>query len=259
MAQLVGAYPVSAISEVVTEDGLDMLRGEALYQFADKNNIPVISIEALQNYIKENPLPIEKLQNKASYHWADLPRENGIWSIAVHLGKNGSEHAIVKFGEPDPEQPVLVRVHSQCLTGDTFQSQRCDCGPQLKLAFEKIESVGSGYLIYINDHEGRGIGLQEKIKAYLLQDQGLDTVEANLQLGHEVDERSWSDVIDILCNLNITQVNLLTNNPDKLEALERANINVVRSSLEITPNQFNLKYLQTKLERMAHQLKKVEK
>ncbi len=259
MAQLVGAYPVSAISEVVTEDGMDMLRGEDLYQFADQNNIPVISIEKLQSYIKENPLPNEKQHNKVTYNWADLPRDNGNWSIAVHLGRNGSEHAIVKFGEPNPEQPVLIRVHSQCLTGDTFHSQRCDCGPQLNLAFEKIESAGSGYLIYLNDHEGRGIGLQEKIKAYLLQDQGLDTVEANLELGHEVDERSWSDVIDILINLKITQVNLLTNNPDKLKALEKAEIKVARSPLEITPNQFNLKYLQTKLERMAHQLKKVEK
>ena len=146
----------------------------------------------------------------------------------------------------------MVRIHSECFTGDVVHSQRCDCGQQLDAAIAAIEAYGCGYIIYVRDHEGRGIGLTEKLKAYLLQDSGLDTVDANLQLGHQVDSRDWSEAIAILKNLKVSAIKLLTNNPVKVKAVMDAGIACEQISLEIAENEFNKKYLQTKAERLGH-------
>jgi len=146
----------------------------------------------------------------------------------------------------------LVRIHSECFTGDVLHSQRCDCGEQLELSINLIQEHGYGYIIYLRDHEGRGIGLTEKIKAYQLQDQGMDTVDANLHLGHEIDARDWSDAIAIVNSLGLKDVVILTNNPNKVSALKNAGIKVEQQSLEVFSNKFNEKYLATKEEKLGH-------
>jgi GTP cyclohydrolase II len=151
--------------------------------------------------------------------------------------------------------PILVRIHSECLTGDVLGSLRCDCGDQLATSLQEIESAGSGLLIYLRDHEGRGIGLSEKLRAYQLQDQGLDTVDANLALGHAVDERDFLDAVEILKVLGIAEVTLMTNNPKKVEALNFAGIQTTAKSIQSIPNQYNTAYLKAKQERLGHDLK----
>ena len=146
----------------------------------------------------------------------------------------------------------LVRIHSECFTGDVLHSQRCDCGDQLELSINLIQEHGYGYIIYLRDHEGRGIGLTEKIKAYQLQDEGMDTVDANLHLGHEVDARDWSDAITIVREIGLQEIVVLTNNPNKVNALKGAGINVVQQPLSIISNEFNEKYLATKEEKLGH-------
>jgi 3,4-dihydroxy 2-butanone 4-phosphate synthase/GTP cyclohydrolase II len=257
MAQLVGASPVSAIAEVVTTDGLEMARGDELRELAEKYQMPIITITQLELYLKQNQIEIPSDNLQINYQWAQLPRETGLWKIAIHPGRTGGEHAILKYGEVNQNENTLVRLHSECLTGDALGSQRCDCGPQLEQAFNEIEMAGAGYIIYLHDHEGRGIGLKEKIKSYLLQDQGLDTVDANLELGHQADERNWEDAKDILVNLGLTEITLLTNNPAKVEALSHNGIKINRQDLEIQPNQFNRNYLETKAKKMAHLLRKL--
>jgi GTP cyclohydrolase II len=164
----------------------------------------------------------------------------------------------MKLGEISATKPTLMRVHSECLTGDALGSARCDCGPQLNEAMRRIESEGQGVLVYMVDHEGRGIGLAEKIRAYQLQDQGLDTVDANLQLGHQADERTWEDAIAILKQLGITNIRLLTNNPSKVDVLTEEGFKVIMETLQIAPNPFSQRYLATKRDRMDHQLDNVE-
>jgi 3,4-dihydroxy 2-butanone 4-phosphate synthase/GTP cyclohydrolase II len=146
----------------------------------------------------------------------------------------------------------MVRIHSECLTGDVIHSRRCDCGEQLEASINLIQEHGHGYIIYLRDHEGRGIGLTEKIKAYQLQDQGMDTIDANLHLGHEIDARDWSDAIAIVQALQITHVQLLTNNPNKVTALKNSGITVTQKPLVILSNTFNEKYLATKEEKLGH-------
>jgi GTP cyclohydrolase II len=189
-----------------------------------------------------------------------LPRSTSIggaasssnWKIAAFSGRAGVDHAVVKYGEISRNQPILVRIHSECLTGDVLGSLRCDCGSQLERALERIEAAGSGIVIYLRDQEGRGIGLSEKIRAYELQDQGLDTVEANLALGHEIDERDFDDAVDILKSLGVTKVTLLTNNPVKLQSLIAAGIDATSLTLQGEINAFNEKYIETKRERLGH-------
>jgi 3,4-dihydroxy 2-butanone 4-phosphate synthase/GTP cyclohydrolase II len=150
------------------------------------------------------------------------------------------------------DKTPMVRIHSECFTGDVVHSQRCDCGQQLDASIAAIEAYGCGYILYMRDQEGRGIGLTEKLKAYLLQSDGLDTVDANVQLGHEVDSRDWSDAISILKNLKVNAVKLLTNNPLKVQAVVDAGISCEQISLSIEENEFNEKYLKTKAERLGH-------
>jgi GTP cyclohydrolase II len=165
----------------------------------------------------------------------------------------GHTHAILSFGEIT-KQKLLVRIHSECLTGDVFASKRCDCGEQLKLSMAEIEKAGSGLVIYLRGHEGRGIGLAEKIRAYKLQDSGADTVKANVMLGHEPDMRNWEDAVEILKNLGIESVELLTNNPDKVSALVNNEISVKQTPIRGSVNPLNKKYLQTKKNVFHHTL-----
>jgi 3,4-dihydroxy 2-butanone 4-phosphate synthase/GTP cyclohydrolase II len=175
------------------------------------------------------------------------------WRIATFISRNGAEHAILALGELSATN-LLSRIHSECLTGDAFGSLRCDCGPQLMQAISEIEERGSGLVIYLRDHEGRGIGLSEKIRAYGLQDLGQNTLEANISLGHGVDERSYGDAIEIFRALGITDVELLTNNPDKLAAFEGSRINYKGRKLQVVANEFNRKYLETKRDLLSHSL-----
>lgn len=244
MCKRVDETEVGVISEIVNEDG-SMMRGSALLDFAKQFEIPMISIEELSKTLAPiKPRSSEKLD------WAKLPRAGSSWRIATYSGQGGVVHAVMALGELKGE--TLVRIHSECLTGDVFGSMRCDCGEQLSIALSEIESAGSGVIIYLREHEGRGIGLGEKIRAYKLQDEGLDTVEANLALGHEADERDYQDAVEILRNLGLTKVLLLTNNPDKERSLSSSGIQVRSKNLKVKPNEHNVEYLRVKAERMGH-------
>ena len=259
LCRLAGDVEVGVISELVNEDG-SMMRGVELQEFSRKQDIPILTIAELLQVVT-NSVSIKS--DTPALHWADLPRSSKTtWKIATYLGRGGVDHAILKFGldlenqglvsQRTPQKPTLVRVHSECLTGDVLGSMRCDCGSQLQQAMELIEESGAGLIIYLRDQEGRGIGLSEKIRAYELQDQGLDTVEANLALGHDVDERDFNDAAEILRLLGILNVTLLTNNPIKLQTLQEAGIHVTSQTLHGETNPFNQRYIETKRERLGH-------
>ena len=245
LSQLVGAQPLCLLSEIVNDDG-SMARGQSLMDFATKFSIPVISVEQLKAVA---PATIEE-DSAFEFAWAQLPLRTGTWKIATFPGLRQREHAVIAFGTATNNP--LIRIHSECFTGDVVHSQRCDCGEQLERSIELIQNHGYGFIVYLRDHEGRGIGLAEKIKAYQLQDQGMDTIEANLHLGHEIDARDWSDAIAIIKALKVTQLQLLTNNPHKVDALKRAGFEVVQTPLVIASNKFNEKYLATKEEKLGH-------
>ena len=253
MCKLVGENHVGVISELVNEDG-SMMRGEDLIRFASEQNIPILSIaQLLKTLDVTNTVNSPK---EINLNWAELPRSSSgqieKWQITTFLGRGGVDHALLKFGSIDSKQPLLVRIHSECLTGDVLGSLRCDCGSQLERAMNEIERAGSGLVIYLRDQEGRGIGLSEKIKAYQLQDQGLDTVDANLALGHNIDERDFGDAAEILNSLRINSVILLSNNPEKLESLTSTGIKASLQFLSGEINTFNEKYVATKKERLGH-------
>ena len=253
MCKLVGENHVGVISELVNEDG-SMMRGENLIKFASEQNIPILSIaQLLKTLDVTNTVNSPK---EINLNWAELPRSSSgqieKWQIATFLGRGGVDHALLKFGSIDSKHPLLVRIHSECLTGDVLGSLRCDCGSQLERAMNEIERAGSGLVIYLRDQEGRGIGLSEKIKAYQLQDQGLDTVDANLALGHNIDERDFGDAAEILNSLRINSVILLSNNPEKLESLTSTGIKASLQFLSGEINTFNEKYVATKKERLGH-------
>ena len=193
---------------------------------------------------------MSNLQSEFEFAWAELPLQTGNWKIATFPGLRQREHAVIAYGDAG-NQP-MVRIHSECFTGDILHSLRCDCGEQLEQSINLIQDHGYGYIIYLRDHEGRGIGLTEKIKAYQLQDQGMDTIDANLHLGHEIDAREWSDAIAIVQALQISHVQLLTNNPNKVAALSNSGITVTQRQLVIVSNKFNEKYLTTKEEKLGH-------
>ena len=253
MCKLVGENYVGVISELVNEDG-SMMRGENLIKFASEQNIPILSIaQLLKTLDVTNTVNSPK---EINLNWAELPRSSSgqieKWQITTFLGRGGVDHALLKFGSIDSKHPLLVRIHSECLTGDVLGSLRCDCGSQLERAMNEIERAGSGLVIYLRDQEGRGIGLSEKIKAYQLQDQGLDTVDANLALGHNIDERDFGDAAEILNSLRINSVILLSNNPEKLESLTSTGIKASLQFLSGEINTFNEKYVATKKERLGH-------
>ena len=250
LAELTGSYPAALLSEIVAEDG-SMARGETLTQFAAEHLIPIISIADIKKYQASLP-PSPRVDSYPRYEfeWVDVQLENGMWSLATYPSLKHREQVVMRFGKSD--KTPLVRIHSECFTGDVIHSQRCDCGEQLKQSIAAIEEYGYGYIIYLRDHEGRGIGLTEKLKAYTLQNAGLDTVDANVQLGHSVDSRDWSEAMAILKNLNLAAIKLLTNNPEKVKAVSDSNIACEQVALNIAPNEFNKKYLSTKAERLGH-------
>ena len=245
LSLLVGAQPVCLLSEIVNEDG-SMARGASLLAFAEHHSIPMISVAELKAVAPVAPAT----ESSFEFAWAQLPLRTGLWSIATYPGLRQREHAVIAFGEAG--KVPMVRIHSECFTGDVVHSQRCDCGEQLEKSISLIQSHGHGYIIYLRDHEGRGIGLTEKIKAYQLQDGGMDTIDANLHLGHEIDARDWSDAIAIVKGLGIKELTLLTNNPHKIQALHAAGIEVTQVNLTVVPNSFNEKYLATKEEKLGH-------
>ena len=249
LSQLVGAEPLCLLSEIVNDDG-SMARGKSLAAFAAEHSIPVVSVGDLKAYVQANPIKSSDATTEFKFEWAQLPLQSGMWKIATFPGLRQREHAVIAFGEVG--KLPMVRIHSECFTGDVVHSQRCDCGEQLEQSINLIQEHGYGYIIYLRDHEGRGIGLTEKIKAYQLQDQGMDTIDANLHLGHEIDARDWNDAIAIVKALQITAVQLLTNNPNKVAALKGGGITVTQKPLVIISNKFNEKYLATKEEKLGH-------
>jgi 3,4-dihydroxy 2-butanone 4-phosphate synthase/GTP cyclohydrolase II len=245
LSHLVGAQPLCLLSEIVNDEG-SMARGASLEAFAAQHAIPMISVEELKGIAPVVPTVAPALE----FAWAELPLRTGLWKIATFPGLRQREHAVIAFG--DAGVVPMVRIHSECFTGDVVHSQRCDCGEQLEQSIEMIQKHGHGYIVYLRDHEGRGIGLTEKIKAYQLQDKGMDTIDANLHLGHEVDARDWSDAIAIVRALGLKELTLLTNNPNKVQALQDAGVEVTQANLSIQPNKFNEKYLATKEEKLGH-------
>ena len=245
LSHLVGAPPLCLLSEIVNDDG-SMARGASLQAFATQHSIPMISVAQLKGVAPVMPSAAPSFE----FAWAELPLRTGLWKIATYPGLRQREHAVIAYGEAGVVP--MVRIHSECFTGDVVHSQRCDCGEQLEKSIELIQEHGHGYIVYIRDHEGRGIGLTEKIKAYQLQDQGMDTVEANVHLGHEIDARDWSDAIAIIQALGLDELTVLTNNPEKVEALKSAGITVTQKPIVIAPNKFNEKYLATKEAKLGH-------
>jgi 3,4-dihydroxy 2-butanone 4-phosphate synthase/GTP cyclohydrolase II len=250
LAELAGKYPAALLSEIVAEDG-SMAKGDVLKDFSKQFNIPIISIAQIKEYQATLALSPKIVTFPAhDFEWVDVQLENGVWSLATYPSLKHREQVVMRFGQGN--KVPLVRIHSECFTGDVIGSQRCDCGAQLQKSIAAIEEYGYGYVLYLRDHEGRGIGLTEKLKAYGLQNQGLDTVDANLELGHQVDSRDWSEAISILKNLNLTSIKLLTSNPKKIEAVTSNGITCEQISLEIAPNEYSAKYLATKADRLGH-------
>jgi 3,4-dihydroxy 2-butanone 4-phosphate synthase/GTP cyclohydrolase II len=250
LAELTGGYPAALLSEIVASDG-SMARGATLTAFAQEHQIPVISIAEIKSYQEKlEPLPKVLSYPRYEFEWVDVQLESGLWSLATYPSLKHREQVVMRFGAGD--KTPLVRLHSECFTGDVVSSQRCDCGQQLKESIAAIEAYGYGYVLYLRDHEGRGIGLTEKLKAYILQNEGLDTVDANLQLGHSIDSRDWSEAISILKNLGLASIQLLTNNPEKVKAVAESGIACQQIPLQIEPNEFNKKYLDTKAQRLGH-------
>lgn len=248
MARLAGLYPAAALMEIMSEDG-SMARLPELKRKATEWGIKLISIRDLIAYrLKEESL-IEQGDE------VDMPTEYGHFRLIPFRQKsNGLEHIALIKGEIKEEEPTLVRVHSSCATGDIFGSMRCDCGEQLHKAMRMIEKEGKGAIVYLNQ-EGRGIGLMDKIRAYKLQEEGLDTVDANLHLGHLADERDYGVGAQILRSLGITKMRLMTNNPVKRVGLESYGLSVIEVvPIEIYPNKYNECYLETKKKRMGHLL-----
>jgi 3,4-dihydroxy 2-butanone 4-phosphate synthase/GTP cyclohydrolase II len=251
-ARLAGLTPAGVIGEVLNDDGT-LKRAPELREFADEHGIALVSIEDLQVYRRLHESQVDRLATTR------LPTEFGEFTAHGYRDRiEGSEHIALVHGDPGTED-VLVRIHSECLTGDVFGSRRCDCGPQLELSMTEITAAGAGIVVYLRGHEGRGIGLLHKLQAYALQDSGSDTVDANLQLGFGEDERDYAAGAQILRDLGVTSVRLLTNNPDKTTALEAYGVKVSeRLPLVIAPTEDSLRYLQTKAERMGHDLPGLE-
>ena len=250
LAELTGSKPAALLSEIVGADG-SMARGQELLDFANQYQIPIVSIADIREYqIKLDHNPAAVKFEPHQFEWVKVPLRSAEWEIATYPSLKHREQVVMRLCREN--KAPLVRIHSECFTGDVLHSQRCDCGQQLDAAIAAIEEYGCGYIIYIRDHEGRGIGLTEKLKAYTLQNGGLDTVDANLELGHLVDSRDWAEAVAILKSLDIASITLLTNNPEKIRAVTESGIICHQRSLVIEANEFNEKYLSTKAERLGH-------
>ena len=247
LAELVGAAPAALLSEIVNEDG-SMARGDALRAFAAEHQISMITIAELTEYWRTHR---KESAEAVHLNWCNVQLPEGAWQLATYPALKARDHVIARFGEG--KKTPKVRIHSECFTGDVLGSLRCDCGEQLAISKKLIAEHGDGYVIYLRDHEGRGVGLAEKLKAYQLQDQGLDTVEANVKLGHPIDARDWSDVIEILGTLGISEMTLLTNNPEKVKALRDNGFSVTQENLAAQIHQYNEKYIETKRVKLGHE------
>ena len=249
LARLAGFEPAGVIVEIMNEDG-SMARLPELRKIADKFDLKLVSIEALIEYRLKHESLIERLVD------VDLPTSHGHFELVAYKQiTTGQEHLALFKGKWEPNEPVMVRVHSSCVTGDIFGSCRCDCGPQLEESMRMIEKEGKGVIVYMNQ-EGRGIGLVNKLKAYSLQEQGLDTVEANVELGFKGDERDYGIGAQILRDLGVKKIKLLTNNPKKRTGLMGYGLEIVENiPLEIESNIHNYNYLKAKKEKMGHDLK----
>jgi 3,4-dihydroxy 2-butanone 4-phosphate synthase/GTP cyclohydrolase II len=249
-ARLAGLYPAGVLIEILTEDG-EAARLPYLRQLADKLNLKLVSIEDLISYrLKHESLIRREIGVNMPTHWGDfeLMAYRQINTDELHL-------ALIK-GKWEKNEPVLVRVHSSCITGDIFGSCRCDCGPQLHHAMQMVEKAGKGIVLYMNQ-EGRGIGLINKLKAYKLQEQGLDTVQANLELGFQMDERDYGVGAQILRDLGVTKMRLISNNPKKRAGLIGYGLEIVENvPIEVSPNPHNESYLLTKRDKMGHEILK---
>ena len=248
LARLAGFQPAGVLVEIMNEDG-SMARLPQLRKIADQFNLKLISIVELIEYRLKKESLIERITN------VNMPTEYGSFQLKAYRQTNtGEVHLALIKGEWGNDDPVLVRVHSSCVTGDIFGSCRCDCGPQLHGAMEMIEKEGKGVVIYMNQ-EGRGIGLLNKLKAYELLEKGFDTVEANEKLGFKADERDYGVGAQIIRDLNITKIQLLSNNPKKRVGLMGYGLEIVEvKGIEIVPNQYNLHYIKTKRDKMGHDI-----
>ncbi|MFQ6037620.1 MAG: bifunctional 3,4-dihydroxy-2-butanone-4-phosphate synthase/GTP cyclohydrolase II [Candidatus Aminicenantales bacterium] len=252
LARLAGLTPAGVICEIMNEDGT-MARMPQLEAFSQTYDIPILTIAELIKYRMKTECLVRRVED------VDLPTKHGDFRLMVFEDTIHKElHLALVKGKINPDEPVLVRAHSQCLTGDTFGSSRCDCGDQLHKAMDMVNKEGRGIILYILNQEGRGIGLVNKIKAYAMQDQGLDTVEANRKLGFKPDQRDYGIGAQILVSLGAKKLRLITNNPRKFIGLAGYGLEIVeRVPIEVPPCQSNRRYLKTKKEKMGHILEMV--
>ena len=254
LARLAGFSSMGVICEIMNDDG-EMSRRDDLVKIAKKHDLKLITITDLIKYKLDQGEELSPSRVRDTTI-IDFPNKYGDFQLHIFDVENKDEHhiALVKGDVENTKQPVLVRVHSECFTGDIFGSLRCDCGEQLDTSMKMIEKTGVGVLLYMRQ-EGRGIGLVNKIKAYQLQDKGYDTVEANIKLGFEKDLRNYDLASDILKSLGIKEIELITNNPKKIEGLDSKDLKIInRCSIETKPNDFNINYLTTKRDRMGHMI-----
>ena len=247
LARMSGLEPAGVICEILNEDGT-MARLPELKEFAEKHDLKIATIEDLIEYRRKEEKLVERIEQ------IEMPTDFGVFNLVMYASRlnPAEQHLALVKGEIDSTQPVLVRVHSECLTGDVFGSRRCDCGSQLHSALAQIEEAGSGVLVYMRQ-EGRGIGLANKVRAYKLQEEGLDTVEANERLGFGSDLRDYGMGAQILYDLEVRKLRLLTNNPRKVVGLDGHQLEIVEKvPIKVTPNPHNEKYLSTKRDKLGH-------
>lgn len=252
IVRLAGLKPAGVICEIMNEDGT-MSRMPQLEEFSQAHNIPILTIADLIKYRMKHERLVKVVEE------TEMPTKFGDFKLMIFEDIiHKEDHIALVKGEIKKDEPILVRAHSQCLTGDTFGSIRCDCGQQLHRAMEMVNKEGKGVILYILNHEGRGIGFTNKIRAYAMQDHGVDTVEANKQLGFKPDQRDYGIGAQILVSLGITKLRLITNNPRKFIGLSGYGLEIVeRVPIEIPPNKRNIKYLKTKKEKLGHILEMV--